>query len=52
MMNRKQTSARIAKLAAQTLGDPRSAKKNKALAGSALAQARKARDPKPHARAE
>jgi hypothetical protein len=40
MVNRKQTSTRIAKLAAKTLGDPHVSKKDKALAGSALAQAR------------
>jgi len=39
-MNRKQTSTRIAELAAQTLNDPKASKKSKALAGSALAQAR------------
>jgi len=39
MKNRKQTSTRVAALAAKTLGDPRSSKKTKALAGSALAQA-------------
>ena len=41
MVNRKQTSTRIAELAAKTLGDPKASRKNKALAGSALAQARK-----------
>lgn len=50
-MNRKQTSSRIAELAAKTLGDPQSSKKNKALAGSALAQARKAARSKQGSRA-
>ena len=36
--SRKQTSPRIAELAAKTLGDERASKKSKALAGSALAQ--------------
>lgn len=39
MKNRKQTSARIAELAARTLANPKASKKDKALAGSALAQA-------------
>ena len=41
MTNRKQTSPRIAALAARILADPQASKKNKALAGSALAQATK-----------
>ncbi len=49
MANRKQTSTRIAELAGKTLGDPQSSKRNKALAGSALAQARKVpRSKRPH----
>jgi hypothetical protein len=39
MRNRKQTSQRIAALAAKTLGDPRASQKSKALAGAALAPA-------------
>jgi hypothetical protein len=42
MNNRKQTSPRLAELAGKTLGDPRASQKSKALAGSALAQTRKA----------
>ncbi len=40
MANKKQTSDEIAKVAAKALKDPKSTKKNKAIAGSALAQAR------------
>jgi len=39
MKNPKQTSPRIAELAARTLANPKASKKDKALAGSALAQA-------------
>ena len=38
MMNPRQTSARIAELASKTLRDPKASKRDKALAGSALAQ--------------
>jgi hypothetical protein len=51
MKNRKQTSERITELAAKTLGDPRASKKSKALAGSALAQARSTSRSKHKARA-
>jgi hypothetical protein len=37
-MNPRQTSARIAELASKTLRDPKASKRDKALAGSALAQ--------------
>ena len=50
MANRKQTSARIAELAAKTLRDPKAKKRDKALAGSALAQARAPRKATPRAR--
>lgn len=39
MKNRKQTSERIAELAARRLADPKTSKREKSLAGSALAQA-------------
>lgn len=39
MKNSKQTTARVAALAARTLADPRAAKRDKSLAGSVLAQA-------------
>jgi len=42
MANKKQTSTRVAKVAAAVLADPKSSKKDKELAGSALAQARRA----------
>lgn len=50
MKNRKQTSDKVAKLAAKVLADPRASKVNKALAGSALAQtqAGTARRPRAH----
>ena len=51
MVNRKQTSPRIAELAAKLLGDPKASKKNEALAGSALAQARKVSRSKRHPQA-
>ncbi len=38
MRNRKQTSERIAELAARALTDPKSSKRDNALAGSALSQ--------------
>jgi hypothetical protein len=43
MKDRKQTSKRIATLAANTLADARASKRSKSLAGSALAQATKAK---------
>jgi hypothetical protein len=47
MVNRKQTSPRIAELASKILRNPKASKQNKALAGSALVQARAT---KPHPR--
>lgn len=38
MKNRKQTSKRLAELAARTLRDPRASRRSKSLAASALAQ--------------
>jgi len=40
MSNKKQTSDEIAKAAAKALKDPKSTRTDKAIAGSALAQAR------------
>lgn len=43
MANKKQTSTRVASLAARTLADPHKSKVSKKLAGSALAQAKSER---------
>ena len=51
MVNHKHTSPRIAELAAKTLCNPKASKRDKALAGSALAQAGKAARTKAPARA-
>jgi len=51
MKNRKQTSNRIAALAAKALGDPGASRRTKALAGSALAQAPPPKPAKPRTRA-
>lgn len=40
MVNKKQTSARVAKIAAQVLHDPHASKKIKSLAGSDLVQSK------------
>ena len=45
MANKKQTSRRIAALAARTLANPHAGKKLKELAGSALSQAKSKRRP-------
>jgi len=46
MQKPKQTSTTVASLAARVLADPKSSKRNKTLAGSALAQTAPPRKPK------